>query len=110
MRKKLPVLLMLFTLLCTASVTKAQTSTEGIAENFLWYRLVANSVERIQVPQQVVASMDGNLFASNMFYSKERTDASSVFNLMLPTMQTRQSLMVMMVKQPMAMSLSPSTK
>ena len=80
MRKKLPVLLMLFTLLCTASVTKAQTSNEGIAKNFLWYRLVANSVERTQVPQQVVASMDGNLFASNMFYSKERTDASSVFN------------------------------
>lgn len=80
MRKKLPVLLMLFTLLCTASVTKAQTSNEGIAKNFLWYRLVSNSVERIQVPQQVVASMDGNLFASNMFYSKERTDASSVFN------------------------------
>ena len=80
MRKKLPVLLMLFTLLCTASVTKAQTSNEGIAKNFLWYRLVSNSLERIQVPQQVVASMDGNLFASNMFYSKERTDASSVFN------------------------------
>lgn len=80
MRKKLPVLLMFLTLLCTASVTKAQTSNEGIAKNFLWYRLVANSVERTQVPQQVVASMDGNLFASNMFYSKERTDASSVFN------------------------------
>ena len=80
MRKKLPVLLMFLTLLCTTSVTKAQTSNEGIAKNFLWYRLVANSVERTQVPQEVVASMDGNLFASNMFYSKERTDASSVFN------------------------------
>ena len=84
MRKQLPVLLMLLTLFCTASVTIAQTPTEGVAKNFLWYRLVANSVERIQVPQQVVASMDGNLFASNMFYSKERADSSSVFNYDAP--------------------------
>lgn len=80
MRKQLPVLLILLTLFCTTSVTIAQTPDEGIAKNFLWYRLISNSVERIQVPQQVVASMDGNLFASNAFYSKERTDASSVFN------------------------------
>ena len=84
MRKQLPVLLMLLTLFCTASVTIAQTPTEGVAKNFLWYRLVSNSVERIQVPQQVVASMDGNLFASNMFYSKERADSSSVFNYDAP--------------------------
>ena len=75
---------MLLTLFCTASVTIAQTPTEGVAKNFLWYRLVSNSVERIQVPQQVVASMDGNLFASNMFYSKERADSSSVFNYDAP--------------------------
>ena len=79
MRKHLPVLLMLLTLFCTASVTIAQTPDEGVAKNFLWYRLISNSVERHQIPQQVVASMDGNLFASNAFYSKERTDASSVF-------------------------------
>ena len=71
---------MLLTLFCTASVTIAQTPTEGVAKNFLWYRLVSNSVERSQTPQQVVASMDGNLFASNVFHSKERMDASSVFN------------------------------
>lgn len=71
---------MLLTLFCTASVTIAQTPTEGVAKNFLWYRLVSNSVGRIQVPQQVVASMDGNLFASNAFHSKEHADASSVFN------------------------------
>ena len=80
MRKQLPVLLILLTLFCTASVTIAQTPDEGVAKNFLWYRLVSNSVERQQTPQQVVASMDGNLFASNVFHSKERTDASSVFN------------------------------
>ncbi|WP_462136144.1 hypothetical protein [Porphyromonas uenonis] len=80
MRKQLPVLLMLLTLFCTASVTIAQTPTEGVAKNFLWYRLISNSVGRIQVPQQVVASMDGNLFASNAFHSKEHADASSVFN------------------------------
>ncbi|WP_304287225.1 hypothetical protein [Porphyromonas uenonis] len=80
MRKQLPVLLMLLTFFCTASVTIAQTPTEGVAKNFLWYRLVSNSVKRSQTPQQVVASMDGNLFASNAFYSKERADASSVFN------------------------------
>ncbi len=80
MRKQLPVLLILLTLFCTASVTIAQTPDEGVAKNFLWYRLISNSVERHQIPQQVVASMDGNLFASNAFYSKERTDASSVFN------------------------------
>ncbi len=71
---------MLLTLFCTASVTIAQTPTEGVAKNFLWYRLISNSVGRIQVPQQVVASMDGNLFASNAFHSKEHADASSVFN------------------------------
>lgn len=80
MRKQLPVLLILLTLFCTASVTIAQTPDEGVAKNFLWYRLVSNSVERQQTPQQVVASMDGNLFASNVFHSKERTDDSSVFN------------------------------
>lgn len=80
MRKQLPVLLILLTLFCTASVTIAQTPDEGVAKNFLWYRLVSNSVERQQTPQQVVASMDGNLFASNVFHSKERMDASSVFN------------------------------
>lgn len=80
MRKQLPVLLTLLTFFCTASVTIAQTPTEGVAKNFLWYRLVSNSVKRSQTPQQVVASMDGNLFASNAFYSKERADASSVFN------------------------------
>ena len=84
MRKKIPVLLMLLTLFCTASVTIAQTPDEGVAKNFLWYRVISNNVKRTQTPGEVIASQDGNLFATNNYYSKVRTDSSSVFNYDAP--------------------------
>ena len=84
MRKQLLVLRMLFTLFCTASVMIAQTPDEGIAKNFLWYRVISNNVKRTQTPGEVIASQDGNLFATNNYYSKVRTDSSSVFNYDAP--------------------------
>lgn len=79
MTKRIPLLLLIS--LCCMGLTMAQAPTDdGVATNFLWYRLVSNSVGRIQVPQQVIAAQDGNLFATNTYYSKERADESSVFN------------------------------
>lgn len=57
-------------------------STPGVAKNFLWYRLIQAEEEKtlLQIPQQVVASKDGNVFVTHLFHSKKRDEVASIFN------------------------------
>lgn len=71
--------------LLLASWVKAEAqepATQGVANNFLWYKLIQAEEEKtlLQVPQQIVASKDGNVFATQLYHSKKRDEIASIFN------------------------------
>lgn len=81
---KKTLLLLGLLLLGLPPIVQAQQPKEnkGVAKNFLWYKLIQAEPEKelLQIPQQVVASKDGNIFATHLFHSKKRGDIASIFN------------------------------
>lgn len=101
--------------LLLASWVKAEAqepATQGVANNFLWYKLIQAEEEKtlLQVPQQIVASKDGNVFATQLYHSKRETKSPPSSTTMLHQKATKHSPMEMMAKRLMAIPTSLSTK
>ena len=101
--------------LLLASWVKAEAqepATKGVANNFLWYKLIQAEEEKtlLQVPSKLLPQKMAMYLLLNCIIVKRETKSPPSSTTMLHQKATKHSPMAMMAKQLMAIPTSLSTK